>query len=338
MSKQRLAWLDTGRGLGAIWVMAAHFIQHFPIHSQSEPLIKNYIVLGRAGVVLFFCISGFIIPYTLFKSNLKDFIINRIFRLYPIYWFAILTLIVIESKKFDFITLLSNLLMIPGFLGVKYIIYVFWTLEVELIFYILCGIYYSKNLLNNEKFISNNIFVFLFLSFLFALLRPYLHIPAIIFLGLAVMFIGVRVYIKKSLDFKFFIIFLLSVIPISFLEKKSLFLSFMPAYFLGLSSFITLYNLQNLKANFLSFLGKISYSIYLLHLPVGIYFLNFYTLNYNVYAGVAAAVVSVILTSYLTYTFIEKKFTNIGRYIIKRYTNRELNYNCIEKEILINET
>ena len=47
---------------------------------------------GRLGVVLFFAISGFVVPFSIKLAHrypVREFLVTRFFRLYPAYWLSI---------------------------------------------------------------------------------------------------------------------------------------------------------------------------------------------------------------------------------------------------------
>jgi peptidoglycan/LPS O-acetylase OafA/YrhL len=51
----------------------------------------DYFDWGRFGVVLFFLISGFVIPYSFSgQAPLRKFVVSRLFRLYPAFWLSVL--------------------------------------------------------------------------------------------------------------------------------------------------------------------------------------------------------------------------------------------------------
>lgn len=47
---------------------------------------NSYIETPQAGVSLFFCISGFLMMYTTQKGGTKNFLVNRLIRIVPLYW------------------------------------------------------------------------------------------------------------------------------------------------------------------------------------------------------------------------------------------------------------
>lgn len=81
-SKKRLIWLDSLRGIAAIFVVI--------LHNLLESVTFGYFDIGKIGGAIFFLISGFVIPISLYKKSIKQFIVGRFFRLYPAYGASIL--------------------------------------------------------------------------------------------------------------------------------------------------------------------------------------------------------------------------------------------------------
>ncbi|MEO7316263.1 MAG: acyltransferase [Ginsengibacter sp.] len=94
---------------------------------------------GYKGVDLFFVISGFVMYYTLYtrtKPSAFKFIINRITKIFFLYWVAIVALYFILPSNTAFFNL-KTILLFPGHspvLGVS------WSLSYELYFYFLIWI------------------------------------------------------------------------------------------------------------------------------------------------------------------------------------------------------
>ena len=102
--------------------------------------------LGRAGVVLFFVISGFVIFGSLRNephgSAGRRFVITRFFRLYPAYWVSLVVGLIVlwwwPGKPVSWSLVLANVTMLPSLFGQPYVVGLYWTLETELVFYALC--------------------------------------------------------------------------------------------------------------------------------------------------------------------------------------------------------
>lgn len=130
MVKHRLTWLDTTRGIAVLMVLCAHTLDLF---SREY---SRFMQIGNAGVMLFFICSGYVIPMSLEKSSLGDFWIRRFFRLYPAYWLAIVLMIPLGmSQVTTWQEVLINFTMVHAFLGVNDVNPIFWSLTVEMMFY-----------------------------------------------------------------------------------------------------------------------------------------------------------------------------------------------------------
>jgi peptidoglycan/LPS O-acetylase OafA/YrhL len=165
--------LITPSGIAALAVIISHYLGVFWFSRNvagiianavvpSEALVKtpalaNWIITGLApvnigafGVGLFFLISGFVIPFSLLRTNAKDFLVGRFFRIYPLYaagFTVTLTALYLSShiggRPFPYTH--TNVLIhyVPGLRDIMHfptIDYIIWTLEIELKFYVLCAV------------------------------------------------------------------------------------------------------------------------------------------------------------------------------------------------------
>ena len=99
-------------------------------------------VHGHYGVNLFFIISGFVIFMTLDRTRHgMDFVVSRFSRLFPAYWvavaltFAVTSTFGLPGKEVTLPQALGNVFMVHGIFRVPHVDGVYWTLEVELLFY-----------------------------------------------------------------------------------------------------------------------------------------------------------------------------------------------------------
>ena len=140
----RLLEIDALRGIAALAVVLFHYTTRFAEMYGQQHAVSLPFPHGHYGVNLFFVISGFVIFMTLEKtSRPMDFVVSRFSRLFPVYWVAIfLTLSIthalgLPGELVGIGTAIANMLMIHGFFRIPHVDSVYWTLEVELLFY--CG-------------------------------------------------------------------------------------------------------------------------------------------------------------------------------------------------------
>jgi peptidoglycan/LPS O-acetylase OafA/YrhL len=140
---QRVPALDLLRFMAASGVMLYHYVSHRPRDDGSLPLMATVTQQGYLGVDVFFMISGFVILWSAHGRSGAGFARARILRLYPEFWLALLittlTLYLLSGagRHLDVLQLLGNATMIPQYVGVQMIDGVYWTLAVEIKFYVL---------------------------------------------------------------------------------------------------------------------------------------------------------------------------------------------------------
>jgi len=135
--------LDVLRGLAAVAVMLFHYTTRYAeVYGFPQPL-PFHVDHGHFGVELFFGISGFVILMTLQRTrSASHFLVSRFSRLYPAYWaallltFTVMTFVPLPGREVHVGQLLVNLTMWQELLGVKHIDHVYWSLQLELIFYV----------------------------------------------------------------------------------------------------------------------------------------------------------------------------------------------------------
>lgn len=147
----RLAALDGLRFVAAMAVVLFHFTSRrtSPWDGRMHELLGGvgaWTAYGSLGPELFFVISGFVVLMTAWGRPTAQFVASRVGRIYPAYWVAVvatgllLLLLWPQGKRVTAEQVVVNLTMLQSGLGVKHVDGVYWTLWTELRFYLLVAV------------------------------------------------------------------------------------------------------------------------------------------------------------------------------------------------------
>ncbi|GAA0502038.1 hypothetical protein Ade02nite_37910 [Paractinoplanes deccanensis] len=143
----RLGWLDALRGYAALVVVLFHLSPQV-LGAERHLAIMRHIDFGKYGVLLFFLVSGYVIPMSLERhGDLRRFWIGRLCRIYPAYLATVGLVAVLvtaglmhwpASLRTETVTgVLAHLTMTPDLAGVRGVVRVLWTLSYEMAFYLI---------------------------------------------------------------------------------------------------------------------------------------------------------------------------------------------------------
>ncbi|MEU6035810.1 acyltransferase [Actinomadura sp. NPDC047616] len=142
----RLGWLDALRGWAAL-VVALHHASFYYVPELRAQMV-GWFDPGRYGVLLFFLVSGYIVPVSLERhGDVRRFWIGRFFRIYPLLAvacavpvaLAVLGLREMRAGLGDYdpvVAVLAHVTMLQDVLAVPNAINVLWTLSYEMAFYL----------------------------------------------------------------------------------------------------------------------------------------------------------------------------------------------------------
>ncbi|HEY8405223.1 MAG TPA: acyltransferase [Flavobacteriales bacterium] len=153
----QLPIINTLRAIAALMVCVFHFSWHSDETGMLYPednFIRYYGWQGHIGVYVFFVISGFVIPLSMWygRYHLRDFfrfIAKRLVRLHPPFVLTLVvmallavcyswvdgTLLVIDVKR-----ILHNFFLTAEFFDVQWYQGIYWTLAIEFQYYLLIGL------------------------------------------------------------------------------------------------------------------------------------------------------------------------------------------------------
>lgn len=125
---------------------------------------------GKLGVYLFFIISGFVIYFSL-RKGIKDYVISRFLRLFPLFWVCctITYLVTIfYGVNLPFKNYLISMLLVNDGKIASMIDGSYWTLTFEVLFYLYIGIFVSIFSSKKLEWFYASWIAISFLSFYFA--------------------------------------------------------------------------------------------------------------------------------------------------------------------------
>ena len=167
-SYPELNWL---RGFAAIAVMLFHYTVRYDQILGHRGNWNVTVPWGGAMVVSFFILSGFL-GILSSETSAKNYLKKRIIRLYPVYWICILCTVMVMKIAFPLYDqlpdssialkdILLNLTMLQGILLQPSVDGAYWTLGIDLrfyLFYFLILLFRKRNPLEN---ISSHGFLYL---------------------------------------------------------------------------------------------------------------------------------------------------------------------------------
>ena len=160
MPDSRVQLLDMARGLAALAVTWEHIVLKNPMvmtNPAYDAFLQESARYGYLGVYAFFMVSGFVIPLALLRGEYRlamfwRFMAKRLVRLQPPFYASILLAVAVAAAativpsyvgipfRVDPVALSLHLIYMPTVFGYAWINPVYWTLLVEVEFYIVIGL------------------------------------------------------------------------------------------------------------------------------------------------------------------------------------------------------
>ena len=311
----RLSNLDELRGVAALAVTLFHccFAADFLPHNS---ILSEFAEFGDKGVQVFFILSGLVIPWSMslrkYDFNLvKEFLLRRFIRIQTPYAIALILtslsyLYFIEpSQRFDSKSLIANFTYLVPYTEHSWILNVAWTLGVEVQFYLLIAIFFPffTSVKANIRRITLICLICMGLIPAPDLVNPWYFFPTWApFFG-----VGTLLFSFHSRKISIFECYLSFAIILCFVFFKYTYLLSL-VYFLT-TIFLLFCNSIKLPSS-LAYVGKISYSLYLIHLPI-ILIIGRILFDYNLSQkfpnlSVVILTLSAICLSLLFYFLFEK--------------------------------
>jgi peptidoglycan/LPS O-acetylase OafA/YrhL len=318
------------RGLACL---AVYFLHFFADKKVLPP--NNFIVraseYGFVGVQAFFIISGFIIPYSMYRNRyeLKNFwslFKRRIIRIELPYVASIALLVILsyggyvlfgnhqEGFQINWKNVLLNIGYLNVFFGTDFVNYVYWTLFVELQFYICIGLIYPL-IVSEHTLRRYLVFIpILLLNYFWGVGAFFLHSHFPLFM-VGIFTFQYAIGIIKSREY--FLVTITTILANASWTNNILKIdNAIPIALVSVFALFFIFTFKN-KNKVLDFLGKVSFSLYLIHVPVSNFLLPIlgryihrptYVLIYRF--GILGLA---IFSAYLFYLFIEKPALKLSK-------------------------
>jgi peptidoglycan/LPS O-acetylase OafA/YrhL len=347
----RFVFIDGLRGVAAMMVVVVHisgamFVQY---GSWLPAWLERIMALGRLGVDVFFVLSGYVIAFSVRNGSytfafLGRFAVKRSVRLDPTYWVAIaaeVALVWLTAKLFvqfaqplpSFATIAAHVLYLQDLLALGNINPVFWTLCIEVQFYVffvmaLVCLRRARESLQATTFdVVSQAFavaVFIYSLCVFFGFAPNPH-PGLFIERWWQFFVGVLAWRSTHAQrVKPEFLAALAAVACAWLaarfERGAIVIATTLTGSLIVAAALTSNMVRWLSSAPIQFLGRISYSLYLFHAVVGWRFARFVSVTFAPTAGpllVAAlfivSIAACIVASWIVYRTVERPTLILGK-------------------------
>lgn len=288
-TSNRLEGLDQLRGIAVLCVLLSHF--SIAINNGLIEIQNQTINIGTIGVLIFFCVSGYVIPWSMRSkegvTSVYGFWVRRIFRLYPIYLIAAFLGMFVLGDGYIIVMVKQKILQDPAgyflaffsmtshltgrdtiFQGLE------WTLAYEMVFYCACTVF----LLLRKWLPTVYSLIFIVAVVCLAVLLPDVLVNTNtiqkFFFFYLFFLVGLVLYLHNSgfIDGKLFKA-LSAILVITMCARSYIWYSYWGISYLTLAFIPAVYCFYSvllgkiiIKSKFLVLVGVVSYSIYLTHI------------------------------------------------------------------------
>ena len=355
LMRDKISSIEFLRFFASIMVLIWHY-QHFylPFNKFSEinlednnkyiqPLfdvLQLFYLYGYRGVDMFFILSGYVFSYVYIRDGVftdgRKFFINRFARLYPLHLLTLIFVLILQIYSLNFHNqfiiynnndiyhFILNLFFISGWGLEKGASFngPIWSVSIEIIAY---SIFFYLIILYKDKTLFKTILILTILIFFRKFFKGHSTFNTEIISFLIFFFQGVLVFFleKKFKSKKYFFLIGSTLFFFSLIGNFKIFLFFpgILIIFLYVENF-----LNDILKNLFNFLGQLTYSIYLWHVPVQISMILIIKKNeflFNIvekYNFLFLYILIVMLVSLLSFKYFESPFR---KFLRNKFTNKK---------------
>jgi peptidoglycan/LPS O-acetylase OafA/YrhL len=337
--RPRLRGVDGLRFIAALGVVIFHYTSREST-AWGRPVVKvfpgleNISIYGAMGVFLFFMISGFVILMTAWDRPLRSFVASRASRLFPAYWFAVIATGALAFfdrgssagqgwSGYGASGFLINLTMTQTAWNIPNVDGVYWTLWIELLFYLIIAVFVVWGITRTRVLALCAVWPVLAIlaqltnqPLLVAVLQPtyapffaigmlvYLIyrdgpsiVPVLLLLGNWTFAVHVgATYIPTWLE------------SVSAGHASAAVVTIILTGFLAVLLVLTLTRASAVNWRWLTFLGTLTYPLYLLHQEIGFWLISLTPRSWSPWITVTLVVIVMCGAAYLVHLLIERPF------------------------------
>ncbi|WP_177314064.1 acyltransferase family protein [Plesiomonas shigelloides] len=353
-NKKIFDFIHTLRGVAVLLVLWSHLGGWWLSFNGYESILQrtweSFVVKpfhlyqngGHLGVLVFFLISGFIITHVSLSESRQQFVVKRVFRIFPplavsmVITYSVVSIFTYYDMRLPlgmgvhgFHEYIQSLFLINYLTGAPAVNGVTWTLFIEVLFYVITAIFISKT----KRCAEGSTYLMIVVSAVLVCLssiNQYTSALANFTVYVFYLLIGriVYFYSSKTLSASKSVVLMfvsgsLYVFFYEYLYPGMLFSAPAPAYpviysdVIAIGIFLVALNVIH-KAGALSvFLANTSYSSYLLHLPLGggaLVILDKFGFSFEI--SFVIALMFCLFVSYLMFVVIEVPSQKLARKVL----------------------
>jgi peptidoglycan/LPS O-acetylase OafA/YrhL len=293
---------------------------------------------GFLGVHLFFMISGFVIFMTALNRPPRGFVISRLVRLYPAFWFCCTATFVVTlllgAGRFRVTTpqYLANMTMVPTLLGKPFVDGVYWSLLVEIKFY---AMVFVLAVLGQLAYAKLYLTLWLAASVLLPLAGLGRVAASLLLSDYAAFFIaGATIFLIRLEGRSPFKLALLGASFVVAAATAPIVSEFTSIYHVALSRavvtaiyaafFVAVYasamkDFSHARWSWCLTLGALTYPLYLLHQNIGFMLMNSVAGRVNRFLILAGTIAAMLVASYLVHACVERPLSGVMRAALERF-------------------
>ena len=314
--QQRFLALDTMRGVAILMVIFGHFLPGRIVFGQ---LAHHVTSLGRGGVLLFFLLSGYLIFRNVERQDTAIFLSRRLFKIFPAYTINVALIFLFGlftagHENWNLKLLLANLFMVQDVFGQDMLNGVYWTLLIEIKFYVFVALQY---LFLRDRGTLVIPLVLILINTAVWLTRGYASLLLTFF---PTFYVGIQIYRAECRNWDR--IGTLTACSTVALVALSLFVfddqygGWSVIYLVGESALLTLFLRRDISSRVLNFFGRISYSDYLYHVSLGLLIFALIGSPTTWIGNFASVILVIALTTavaYVSFRLIEVPMVAFGK-------------------------